>query len=67
MLMNEVGNFGDLVGHVSEQSIVDQAFKNAVERDPPLWRQGQQTEYESVLRSEQAYRIRYFRIFGKTT
>lgn len=69
MFMNEVENLGDLVGRISEQSIVDQAFQNAIERDPALWRQGrgQQAEYETVLRSDQEYCIRYFRIFHQTT
>ena len=66
--MDEIEKLGDLVGRMAEQVILDQAFKNSVEQDAALWRQGrgQQAEYETALRSEPEYRTRYYRVFGRT-
>lgn len=64
----EVTRLADLVGRMSEQVILDQAFMNAIELEPDLWKQGkgQQAEYETVLRSDDHFKSRYFAIMDRT-
>ncbi len=66
--MQEVENLGDLFPRMSEHSILDQAFQNAIQSDRNSWRQGQgrQQEYEVELRSDKKFKSRYFAIFLKT-
>ncbi len=68
MFLAEIEKLGDLVGRVSEKAILDQAFQNAIEQDQSLWRQGrgQQAEYETLLRSEPEYRVKYYQVFDQT-
>ena len=64
----EIEKLGDLYPRISEQVILDQAFRNAVEADGEPWKQGrgQQHAYEIELRSSPSFRRRYFAIFSKT-
>jgi hypothetical protein len=68
MFMAEIEKLDDLVGRMAEEVILGQAFQNAIEQDKVLWRQGrgQQAEYETVLRSEPEYRVRYYNVFDRT-
>lgn len=66
--MFEIEALGDLFPRISEKAILDQAFINAIEAEPNVWKQGrgQQEQYETELRSDAEFRDRYFRIFNKT-
>ncbi|MGB0508130.1 MAG: hypothetical protein ACPGGK_18240 [Pikeienuella sp.] len=64
----EIVALADLYPRISEQMIVDQAFKNAVKAEANLWKQGkgQQANYETELRSDPKYSDRYFMCFPTT-
>jgi hypothetical protein len=66
-LMTELEALGVYYPKIKEQTLVDEAFNNAVERDPKLWRQGrgQKEAYLSEhIRSVEPYKSRYYAIFG---
>jgi hypothetical protein len=67
--MTELEALGVYYPTIKEQTLVDEAFNNVVERDPKLWRQGrgQKEAYLSEhIRSVEPYKSRYYTIFGQT-
>lgn len=65
----EIERLAPLYPQISEARLVDQAFENAVAKDPDLWRQGrrQKEAYLSEdIRSRAPYKSRYYALFSKT-
>lgn len=67
-LMVEIEALSSHFPDFDETVIVSQAARNAVDRDPILWRQGkgQMEIYLTEIRSEPKYRARYNEVFGRT-
>ena len=66
--MHEIEQLGDLFPRMNADAIEDQAFDNAVKKDPNLWSQGlgQKENYLSkYIRSEDPWKSRYNTIFYK--
>tara|TARA_B100000767_G_scaffold186070_1_gene173556 strand:+ start:427 stop:1398 length:972 start_codon:yes stop_codon:yes gene_type:complete len=66
--MHEIEQLGDLFPRMNADAIEDQAFDNAVKKDPNLWSQGlgQKENYLSkYIRSEDPWKSRYSTIFYK--
>ena len=66
---SEIEALSQLYPQISETRLIDQAFENAVAKDPDLWRQGrgQKEAYLSEdIRSVEPYKSRYYALFSKT-